>query len=543
MVSRVASESEPPAGATPTTATPDAAARDARQRTAWVFWTGFVLFAALCVSWALASPIFSVPDENAHAVKAIAQVHGEPVGHREPGVRQLVVDLPPSYAVSPQQLCFAFHSNTTANCGFELGDPGGTPWSATWVSTYNPIYYFVVGWPSLIVGGSTGIYAMRVMSALFGALFFAWALQAAVASRRARWMPVAVSFAALPMVVYLNGAINPNGVEILSGLALTVSLLRLLESFGAPQLEPPLMRRGMLWTIVTASAIVLANARALGPLWVVVVVALCLVATGLRPFVAVFRRRSSYAWLAVIAAGGLFSIGWTLIGGSLSGQAQKADAPLVDASFLQGAAYMLRSTPTFAVQTLGYFGWFDAPLPGWALWLAIAAVVLLVALALLTARRRELITLVVAIGAALVVPVLVQAYSVHQTGIIWQGRYGLFLYLSVLAVAGWVLSRAGGERIGFFSVRATWTVGALLWIFGCLAFVLVLRRYVIGAGTPITQMFHHAQWQPPLGWVTLVVFFVVFSAAFFAFTGVLARRAAAAATPAVEQSAPSRIPS
>ncbi|MGH1523633.1 DUF2142 domain-containing protein [Leifsonia sp. L25] len=523
-------------------AAPTAAGLSARPRTALVFWTGFLLFAALCVSWALASPIFSVPDENAHAVKAIAQVRGELVGHPEPGVRQLVVDVPPSYAVSQQLLCFAFHSETTANCGFELGDKGGTAWSATWVSTYNPIYYFVVGWPSLVFGGSTGIYAMRVVSALFGALFFAWALQAAVASRRARWMPVAVSFAALPMVVYLNGAINPNGVEILAGLALTVSLLRLLESFGAPQDEPPLLRRGMLWTIVTASAIMLANARALGPLWVLLLVALCLVATGIRPFAAAFRQRSSYPWLAVILVGGVFSIGWTLVGGSLSGQAEKADAPLVDASFLQGAAYMLRGTPTFAVQALGYFGWFDAPLPGWALWFAVAALVLLVALALLSARRRELVTLVVALGAAMLVPVLVQAYSVHQTGIIWQGRYGLFLDLSVLAVAGWALSRGGGGRIGFLSVRATWAIGALLWVFGCLAFVLTLRRYVVGNATPITQMLHHPHWQPPLGWMALAALFIVFSAAFFVFTGMLARRAAQPDDPSAELHAAARIP-
>jgi hypothetical protein len=527
----------------PSIAAAAAPSSGARLRSVWVFWTGFVLFAALCVSWALASPIFSAPDENAHAVKAIAQVRGEVVGHREPGVRQLVVDLPRSYAVSQQVQCFVYHPNTPADCGFEVGDPGGITWSATWVSTYNPIYYYVVGWPSLIFGGSTGIYAMRIASALFGALFFAWALQSAVASRRAAWMPVAVSFAALPMIVYLNGAINPNGVEILSGLALTVSLLRLLEGFGGAEFEPPLMRRGMLWAIVTASAIMLANARALGPLWVLLLVAVCLVATGVRPALAAFRERSSYAWLAVIIVGGLFSVGWTVVGGSLSGQAEKADAPLVDGSFLQGAAYMVRAAPTYAIQALGYFGWFDAPLPGWVLWPAIAALVIVVTLALLSARRRELVTLVAALGAALLVPVIVQASSVHQTGIIWQGRYGLFLYLSVLAVVGWVLSRGGGERIGFLSVRVFWTVAVLLWAFGCLAFVLALRRYVVGAGRPLMQMVTHAQWQPPLGWEALAAIFVVFSAAFFVFMGMLARRAAPVAAPRVEAPTGTRGPS
>ncbi|MEY9853684.1 hypothetical protein ABH923_003362 [Leifsonia sp. EB41] len=509
---------------------PDGAPSPAPQRTAWVFWTAFALFAALCVSWALASPIFSVPDESAHAVKAIAQVRGEPIGHAEPGIRNLVVDLPASYAVNPQIMCFVYHPNTPADCGSSLGAPGGTLWSASWVSAYNPIYYYVVGWPSLLLGGSAGIYAMRIASALFGALFFAWAVQAAVASRRARWMPLALSFAALPMVVYLNGAINPNGVEIVAGLAFTVSLLRLLRRFGAEAPESSSaagLSLPYLWTIVTVSGIVLANARALGPLWVVVLVALCVVATGVRAFLAVFRRRTSYPWLVLLALGGIFSVGWTLVGGSLSSQAEKGDAPLVGGSFLSGAAYMVRGTPSFLTQALGYFGWFDAPLPGWAFWPAIAALALLGGLAFLSARRRELVTLAVGCAAAFLVPVLVQAYGTHQTGVIWQGRYGLFLYLSVVAVAGWVLGRGGGTRIAFLSVRATWVVVGLLWLFGVVAFVLALRRYVVGESTPITRMLQHAQWQPPLGWMTLVVLFVVLSAGFAAFIGLLARRAAA----------------
>ena len=38
-----------------------------RRRGAAVFWLPFAIFAALGVLWSLASPVFSVPDENAHA--------------------------------------------------------------------------------------------------------------------------------------------------------------------------------------------------------------------------------------------------------------------------------------------------------------------------------------------------------------------------------------------------------------------------------------------------------------------------------------------
>lgn len=481
-----------------------------------VFVLAFALYAAMSAVWALASPLYAVPDENAHAVKAIAQVRGELIGHREPGVRHLVVDLPPEFSYSPQLLCFATHPETPGDCGVEVGSSQGTDWSATWVSTYNPLYYYLVGWPTLLIGGPAGIYAMRIASALLGAIFFAWGVQAAMASRRSRFMPAALAFAALPMVVYLTGAVNPNGLEVLSAVALVPALLRLLERHDAGRPEPTLPR-WYLWLIVTVSAIVLANVRALGPLWLVVVVLLCLLAVGWRATRGLFTRPRSYLWLAIIAVGGIFSLAWTVAGGSLSGQAEKADAPIVGAGFLQGAVYMVRATPAFITQALGYFGWFDAPLPAFAFWPVIAGLAVLVILAFTVSRRRDVLTLAVAAVAALVVPVVVQAYSVHQTGVIWQGRYGLFLYLAVLLLSGWVLSGGGGDRLAFASGRLTVVIGTLVALFSWLALFFVLRRYVVGDSKPVGAMLKAPQWEPPLGWPVLLGVFGVLCVAFVVF--------------------------
>lgn len=496
-----------------------------------VFWLAFAVFAAIASCWALATPVLSVPDESAHVIKAVAQVRGELIGYRVSGERQLVMDLPPEFAFDPRTMCFVYNSNVDGSCGVELGDPGGSARAASWVSAYNPLYYYLVGWPSLFLGGSAGVYAMRLVSGLLGALLFAAAAMAGVASLRARWMPAALAFAGAPMVVYLTGAVNPNGFEILSALALTVGLLRLLGTFGGPDRDAFSLPRSLLWTIVVVSSICLANARALGPLWLVVIVGLCLLATGWRATRALFTTRSTYLWLAPVAVGVLFSIGWTLAGGSLSGQAEKSDAPLVGAGFLPAAAFMLRHTPALVTQALGYFGWFDAPLPEQAFWPVVAAVAVFIVLAFVTARRRELITLTTAVLVAGMLPVAVQSYSAHQTGVIWQGRYGLFVYLAVFVLAGWALSRGGGERVGFLTSRVTWTIGALLWLFSNAAFVLVLRRYVTGNGVPIGAMFKDPQWQPPLGWLTLAVLFALCSAAFFVSLALLARRPEAGAGP------------
>lgn len=485
----------------------------------------FALFAALSILWSLASPIFSVPDENAHATKAIAQLRGEIMGHHVTGVRQPVVDLPPSYSYQPQILCFAQHPEIPADCGVAPGD-GGTKWFATWVGGYNPIYYYLVGWPSLFLGGSAGVYGMRIVSGLLGAAFLAVGFQAAMAARRARWMPLGMAFVASPMVLYLTGAINPNGVEIAAAVALWASLLRLLEWFGSSRAVQANARPSpFLWIVVTLSAIFLTNARALGPLWLVVVVAVCFVAVGWLPVKRLFLAKRSYPWLAVIAVGAIFSLSWTLIGGSLSGQAEKGDAPLVGASFIQGFAYMLRGTVSFARQAMGYFGWFDAPMPDFALWVIIVAIAIVVVLGFTAVGRRGVLTLSVLAAAALLVPALVQAYSVHQTGIIWQGRYGLFLYLGFPIIAGWLLSRSSADRVAFLSVRWTWIGSGLIAFYGLLAFVLVLRRYVVGNDVPIGSMWKDPQWQPPLGWIALVVLYAIVSALFVVWLSRLAGRA------------------
>jgi len=52
-----------------------------------------------------------------------------------------------------------------------------------------------------------------------GAALLAWAFLAAASGSRARWMPAGIAFAAAPMGMYLIGAVNPNGAELASAVA------------------------------------------------------------------------------------------------------------------------------------------------------------------------------------------------------------------------------------------------------------------------------------------------------------------------------------
>lgn len=483
-----------------------------------LFVAPFVVFALLGILWSLASPVFSVPDENAHALKAIAQVRGQVIGYTLPDVKHIVVDLPDGYEYHPHMMCFATRTDVPASCDVELGDVDGQDWFNTWVGAYNPVYYYLVGWPSLIFDGNASIYAMRIASSLLGAGVLAWAFKVAASGARSRWMPLGIAFAAAPMSMYLIGSVNPQGAEIAAAVAVWVGVLRLLQTFREP-VERPALSRTWLWAGVTIASIVLVTARALGPLWLFVIVGLCLFVSGWQPVRRLFTTGPSYWWLAAIGAGGLFSIYWTLSGGSLSNQAEASDAPLVNGTFLQGFAHTIRTTPDYLQQAIGYFGWFDAPLPVWTYWLFIAAFALVVGLAFLATRRRSVLSLTAVLLAALLVPAFVQGYSVHQTGIIWQGRYGLFLYIGIVIVAAWGLSR-DAPALRYLAPRAAWTGASLLALYGVLTFGLVLVRYVIGGQSPLGQMFSDPQWQPPLGWPALSVAYAFASAALVALVGV-----------------------
>ena len=157
--------------------------RTTRSALLW-FLAPFAVFGMLGLLWALASPIFSVPDENAHATKAIAQVRGQVIGYTLPDVRHIIVDLPAGYEYSPEMLCFVPRSAEPASCAPALGDPGGQDWFNTWVGAYNPVYYQLVGWPSLVFDGNTSIYAMRIASVLLCAALLAWAFQVAALGAR-----------------------------------------------------------------------------------------------------------------------------------------------------------------------------------------------------------------------------------------------------------------------------------------------------------------------------------------------------------------------
>ncbi|MFP5367763.1 MAG: hypothetical protein ACLGIS_13145 [Actinomycetes bacterium] len=109
-----------------------------------------------------------------------------------------------------------------------------------------------------------------------------------------------------------------------------------------------------------------------------------------------------------------------------------------------------------------------------------------------------------------------------DVGLIWQGRYILALAAILIAASGVALRNfhAGIREDDGGTVRSAGrrACGLLLgvMVFGHLySFVYGLRRYVIGIQDQSnwSDMVAAPQWQPPLGWITLSILYLLILAA------------------------------
>ena len=293
------------------------AARIARFRRAigrsW-FLPSFLILFGLSLSWVLASPVGAVPDEPAHSIKAAAVARGQLLGTQTGTDGPLLaVEVPRYIAQVNDMSCFAREVDKTPRCASELG--GNSDEMVTAVTTaglYNPVYYAIIGWPSLTTSGLKAFYVMRICSAFLSCLFLASAFGAVSLLARRKWALVTLSVAITPMVLFLNGAVNPNSLEYATTAAIAANLLLLLERTTSDRLPVvPIL-------VTTAAAALLANTKALSLLWLlVVVVAVAITATSaqLRRLV---TNPAVLAGAAFIGLSSVMAIMWILRHDSLS---------------------------------------------------------------------------------------------------------------------------------------------------------------------------------------------------------------------------------
>lgn len=492
----------------------------------------WLLLSLLGALWALATPIGGSPDEPAHVVKAGSVVRGEfvPSSMIAQGG---VLHVPAALAFEYQQSCFAFLGDTAATCAPEFaGDPGAIVETYSSASLYDPVYYLLVGWPSLLSPDEAGIYGMRIVSALLCSFFVAACFWMIGSWPRRRLPALGVLIGLTPIAVYLLGTVNPNALEFTGGLAIITGML------GIVQQPDERLLRSRLALVVVASALV-ANTRGISPLWVALLLVVPLVLLKGRALLALLRRPAVIVSIVLIAASALFSAWWTLSTNTLGTAPSTAPevtptAPGVGLTPVQGFFGLIGMFYSQLRQMVGILGWLDTPLSPPVYYISYLLFALLVVGTALWVRGRALVFVVIMALLFFFLPPLIQAAYVTRGGYIWQGRYTLVLLMALLvSMAACIAAsdrfrrreEAAGSHRGLARLLRIlpWAVGAL-WTIGIVwSFATTLRRFSVGYSVDWAEMVEPGAWTPPVGVVPLVVLFALTAAA-FAVSVVLAGR-------------------
>lgn len=470
------------------------------------------LFALLSLAisvWSIATPLMAFPDEPAHTIKAAAVIRGQitiedgtSFGH---GVH---VRVPAYIANLHAQDCFKFRQDTAANCAPQIpSDANYEAIAVTSAGSYNPMYYWVVGLPTLVLTGQPALFAMRIISALISAVFYSAGFTALAQLRHPRIPLLMASLAMTPMVLFLASGINPNSLEIAATMAAFCGFVVTLDNAQRVRQVLPAV------VTVTASTIVLANTRQVSLVWL-----LCALICGILLFrvadiKAAFGNRIVLGGVGLALPGVLLGVYWIFLmlhAPANSGVAPEGIAnPQPGVSIYRAFLTMVERAPEFAQQYIGVMGWLDTPVPMAVVifWSAVFAGTLL--LPMVVRPFRSTLAAWAALAMLIAVPAALQASIWKSMGFIWQGRYNLPLVVVLMIVVGMT-----ARRLPIANTAPARSVGRVIVWSGVfchiLAFAFVLRRYVVGTfgGGNWHALINGVQWQPPLSWPVLTLVYI-----------------------------------
>jgi hypothetical protein len=478
----------------------------ARPRIIIVFIWAFLGVGVMTCAWSFATPIGAAPDEPAHIVQAVAIVRGqfdEPTHHSALG--SIASVRVPGWAAGTEEPCFVKFdvftrfplTGVAAACPDRLSDAPKPALAPTQFSNAPPLYYVVVGIPSLFLSGETALYAMRLTSGLLNAALVALGISLLIRYHPRRTPLVGVLLALSPMVLFLMAVVSSSGLEISAGFATWCGGLCVVE-------HPQIPRALAIWTALAAVLLVLSRPTSpLDAAIITVVLALLIGWQGLRQ-----RLNSSLVPLwspvlvaAIVAGGFLVAFGAPRLTGV---------PPVHPAGLLSNMWTNLRFTGVRLRQCIGDFGWLDTPVPTWVVivWTSAVAGLTVCALTLSAPCRRALPVLALLI---LAMPEILYAPQMDTVFVNWQGRYWLPVVVGFPLVASTLQwrSRPPGHR----RVDERWVAPILVLGLGLVllaaqvaSFTRALTRYEVGLGVAAASP---TRWLPPGGHYPVVAAFVV----------------------------------
>lgn len=471
-----------------------------RRRIATLIGLGYLL---MMVGWAFVTPLPAM-DERAHVVKAAATVRGELLGtvvhigrtdlglpadsDFGPGDASRYV-VPRSYA-GVSIPCFPAKP-VYPRCRASMSDSAAPATAISYVGNYNPLFYVLIGWPSLFVLGAKSVYLMRLCTALLNAAMLALTAHTVLLARNPRRALICLVAATTPMTLFLGGIVNPAGLEITSAELLWSVLLVLATDDGTAIRA----RVRQLGPRAAAALLLLLNLRMMGPLWAAgAVVTAAWVATPERRRALLKDRRIRWS-AAVFLLVGAAALLWTKLA-----PVELSALRDIHPHFFKAARVTLDETPGYFKMMLFSYNWGDPQIPAFAI-VALSAVLAVLIVPILGDRRfgRPMLALGVT---TVVFPILLQGYEMHALGDVWQGRYILPLTVGMLFLAAFAPAPPDAAPTARWLLILT-AAGELT----CLWWAVRHNADIADLAGPLFP--RHPHWSPPVTWPVALAPFLV----------------------------------
>jgi hypothetical protein len=407
----------------------------------------FIACLLLQTAWILATPPFRGIDEFDHAYRADSVAHGywsagtqvpDDGGGRLIPVRSSIVEAASS-------VCAWYAYTGPDNCSAVKELDHGLVSVASSAATYQPVFYWIIGTPALLAEGPWALLIMRATAALLCAFFLAAAVYLLSIGGAMPWLRLGLLTGLTPVLIYSTSLAAPNGLEMLSGVVVWSGLLVL----GSGQLDRSHELVVLGW--LTVAATLLGTLRQLGPVWLALIFAMCLLVNGVTPYLDLIRRRRIWTSVsaAVISCAVLAGVAWVLSAKSLVLSNDPPDQ-------IDRFGTTVGQFPLWLFQSIAAFPTRNERAPSivYAIYLLLGLAMALGALR--HGRPRQRIAVCAFLVLFFAIPGGITYATVAREGLGWQGRYGLAFTVGFFLLCAAPLARLRSHRLAGVGLIALW---------------------------------------------------------------------------------------
>jgi hypothetical protein len=426
--------------------------------------------------WSIATPMFAVPDEPAHLVRAYGistgDFSGKPQETGEP-----IYSVP---KILTTDVCFARNPDQTANC-LTYPNTNEEVLTTSSAASYPPLSHFLFSLPFFFSSGLTALYSSRLIGAFVCALLFALGLDSLSRNKGPHALTVGVALGLTPMVMLSCASVNPSGLAIAAAFATWAGGLAISKS------DKSLVDAKMVASLMVPLTIYLAIRRD-SMLWGLAIMACLLVLMSWSTIARLLKKVSTLLFIGILGTELLLQL---FVWGGPGGQGLAESGPIVNGSQTGNVHAAFGSLPNYFNEAIGVLGWLDTRMPDFVYLLWSSIFIGLFLLSASAAPLRLRLSMLIAFCVFVVLPVKVGSVQFPY----FQGRYALPLLIGAPLLATFNLKESGELILGNFkSIR---TISIMIWALGVVGFFQAMRRYRVGLSSSWTDLADPI-WNPPV---------------------------------------------